>query len=73
MFCQMASAVPRNQVGPRFIEAGTVSTYSSTTFGESDHQRETCCTSEVALYWVSTRMRRKPLFTRLESTKSTSR
>ena len=35
-----ASAVPRNQVGPRFIEAGTVSMYSSTTLGESDHQRD---------------------------------
>ena len=69
----MASAVPRNQVGPRFIAAGTGSMNSSTTVDASDQPRARCRTSEVARYCVSTLMRWKPLFTRFESTKSISR
>jgi hypothetical protein len=59
--------------GADVLRGGTTSTNSSTTVGESDHECETCSTSEVARYCVSTRMRRKPLFTRFESTKSISR
>lgn len=73
MFCQMASAVPRNQVGPMFIDAGTGSTNWSKTVDARGQARVRCRTSELDLYWVSTWMRWKPLLTRFESTKSTRR
>ena len=73
MFCQIASAVPRNQLGPRFIAAGTGSMYWSSSAEATDQERVMCRTSEVARYCVRTLICWKRLLTRFESTKSISR
>src|SRR5438874_1367147 len=69
----MASAVPLYQFSSMRCCGGSTSMYSSSSRPRKPQPAAMCRSRLRALYWVSTRMRRRPLLMQLDRVKSTMR